>query len=123
MLGGEYGDNLIIANLVQHFQRPVTVLSKESVRTWLPNGEEKDGMNTDAIWVAHAGEQNGVHYYGILRASMLAEQGEGKDETPRLRIRRKTPAVEQPVGADPYAALDNCLIVHMKYFTTFSLGL
>ena len=65
-------------------------------------------MNTDAIWVAHAGEQNGVHYYGILRASMLAEQGEGKDETPRLRIRRKTPAVEQPVGADPYAALDNC---------------
>ena len=65
MRRGLYGDNLIISLLARGFQRGITVIRPDYIRTFLADGGEQEGVLEGAIWIAHYGED---HYFGVLRA-------------------------------------------------------
>ena len=71
MLGGLYGDNLVVALLAVEFQRNIVVINKDSARSFLLAGGEQQGLVPDAIWVAHLSEQ---HYFGVIRGAVVGAE-------------------------------------------------
>ena len=67
MRSGAWGDNLMVSQLARVFARSITIVRPDSVRTFTAAGNEFDGPDPDAAWVAHFPE---VHYYGIHRATL-----------------------------------------------------
>ena len=60
MRRGQWGDNLMLVCLAKVFNRPITVISRESARTFHAGGEF-DGTMDEAVWIAHFAE---LHYFG-----------------------------------------------------------
>ncbi|CAK0859201.1 unnamed protein product [Prorocentrum cordatum] len=81
MRNGEWGDNLMLACLSRAFNRAITVISKDTARTFLPDGESP-GVLEDAAWVAHYSE---VRYFGVKRGGEDPEPDAG----PRKRLAGK----------------------------------
>ena len=67
MVTNGWGDNLMIALLARCFDKAITVISKDSARTFFADGHEADGVVQESIWIAHHSE---FHYYGVLRAGV-----------------------------------------------------
>ena len=55
-----WGDNLMIAVLARDLKRSITVISESSSRTFTAYGEELDGADEYAIWVAYLQD---FHYF------------------------------------------------------------
>ena len=68
MVTNGWGDNLVIAMLARCFNKALTVISKNSARTYRADGAEVDGTIENSIWIAHHSE---FHYYGVLRAATM----------------------------------------------------
>ena len=73
MAKADWGDNLMIILLSITFQKPVTVVGQNIVRTYYPDGTEKPEGDDNAAWIAHRGE---LHYYGILKVDELGRTGD-----------------------------------------------
>ena len=78
MRNGDWGDNLMLACLSRAFKKPISVISKDTARTFLPDGEVP-GVLEEAVWVAHYAE---LHYFGVRRVGREPRS----DAEPRKRV-------------------------------------
>ena len=80
LLHDDFGDELMVVLLAALFQKPITVVCTDAIRTWHPDGKEVSVAAPHAVWVAHRREK---HYYAILR-SMHVEEARRRS-TPQTR--------------------------------------
>ena len=72
MVKSLWGDELMLVGLTRVFHQDITVIGRNSARTFLASGGDIEGTIENAIWIAHMAE---FHDYGIHRAGSLDQLG------------------------------------------------